>query len=782
MAGFRRFVWVGATVYAALLIPVLFYCVPRMTSQVSIGIAVGGRPGGPVITQADPSTGLQPGDRILSIDGDARIRTLHYPLASWLRWPSPGGRVPVEFQRDATIRTALLSVSRRYSPLLTSVVVLQLLTSAAFFVVGIVMAWKCPGLHSARVGWLASTVCSLAFLALTVNTIWGRGWALPPALGLAMVVLPWHKIAGFWFASVFPSEKPAMRGSRALALVVFGTAPFYWLTTLAFNVANTWTGAPLIWLTDLPWFPPRFGAHVEMVMSPFVSLATCAVLVLNYRLSGFAERRRINWVIAATCTTLLFTVGAMFGTQMGWLSKDFLPLANGSVLLVPIAIGYAVVKHQVFGIRVAIRRSVQNLLARGVLEAAIVLPLFAMIVTALIRPDLRVRELVHPAYAGMIALAGVALLFRRQVISTIDQRFFRPAWDEEQMLSALVVAIREQVDFMETRTIVSERIDRALHPETICIVHREERGGPLLWNDVVLAEESALFDRLAESRSAVVTPLLNERAAGIEKVWLEETRAVLIVPIPGVVRLRGMLVLGSKKSEEPFTAAERKLLESVAAQMSIAHETHWLAAERVAAVIAERNRMARELHDSLAQGFAGISLHLQSAAKTVKQAPDTALKHVEQARQIARSSLVEARRSVHDLRSAGNESLDLVALLRELAEQLSSGSALVDVEALPLPQFPLEVTRNLFRIAQESVTNALKHAGATHITVSVSTDEGRIVLKVRDNGRGFDPALARSGGYGLIGMRERACRINGSVEIHSQPGEGTEVIALARHS
>src|SRR5262249_1924225 len=245
-----------------------------------------------------------------------------------------------------------------------------------------------------------------------------------------------------------------------------------------------------------------------------------------------------------------------------------------------------------------------------------------------------------------------------------------------------------------------------------------------------------------------------------------------------VKRPRGILILGAKKSEEPYTPEERKLFAAVAAQMSVAHETHWLANERVAAVIAERNRMARELHDSLAQGFAGISLHLQSAARNIGRSPDAALGNVEQARKIARESLAEARRSVHDLR-AGHDAPNLAAMLQELTEQLSSTSVQVELDAPPLPELSADLTRNLFRIAQESVTNALKHAAATRISISLSVVDNQVLLKVRDNGRGFACDEARSGGYGLVGMRERAGQIRGQLEITSEAGHGTEVVVQA---
>ncbi len=528
---------------------------------------------------------------------------------------------------------------------------------------------------------------------------------------------------------------------------------------------------------------PAFWLHLEdpmyRVMALLMLLASCAVLVRNYRHSSTEDRRRISWAVAAICGSLLCVGLAPFWYSYRHESTTF-TLTNSTVLLIPLSLGYAITKHQIMGIHVVIRRSIQYILARRVLEMAVALPVATVVAVAILRPDLRVRELLHPLWAAFVMAALIGLLFRRQILRAVDRRFFRPEWDQEQMLSGLVDTIRGQVDFHETDSTVARRIEQALRPETLLVLYREERGAPLSFGGDAIAEHSAFFEQLSASRSLLLSPRVRALLSDEEKIWMEQTRGELIVPIPGAVRLRGLLILGPKKSEEPYTAAERKLLESIAAQLSVAHENYWLTNERLSAVLAERNRMARELHDNLAQGFAGISLHLQSAAKTIDQAPSTvALKHIEQARALARESIAEARRSVHELRSNAHGLDDLRSMLRELAAKLS-GDCVIDFETQcdALPELPGEVTRNLYRIAQESITNALKHAQASRISVSLDMDAGRILLKIRDNGCGFETSGAPASGYGLVGMRERAGHISGEVLINSHTGEGTEVIAM----
>ena len=764
MRAFRQLVWIGAVIYLAALIPALIFALPRMAARPTFGIAIKNR----AVTAADPSTQLHSGDRVLSLNGDPRIRP---------HWFRAEGNLRLEVDGAAGRRTVTLPVRAAPAPLLAWVVGLHLAISAAFFTLGIVLAWKRPELRTARIGWFASMVCALAFLDLTLNMMWAQDWAIPTSLATLAVVLPWHKVAGYWFFTFFPSEKPQTRPWRILTILVLATAPLYWLLTIPYNLNGVLSGGQRWWIGSLPEAFLQAGIMAERVMSPLLSLATCAILIRAYRISNADERRRILWVVAATCVTLVTAAAALFADQMGWSPANLYRFANSTVLLIPLSLGYAITKHQVFGIRVVVRRSFQYLLARGVLETAIVFPVVAMVAIGAFRPQVRIDDLIHPAYTVFVVLAVPGILFRRQILRAVDRRFFRPAWDEEQLLSGLVESIQSQVDFHETEATVSRYIRQALHPETLTILYREERGGAALSGGIAPPEYTALWDRLVAGRSLVVSLAVRNLASEDEKAWLERTGAAVIVPIPGAVRFRGLLILGPKKSEEPYTSVERKLLQRIAAQMAVAHENYWLSNERISAVVAERNRMARELHDGFAQGFAGINLHLQSAAKAIEDSPATALRHVEQARQLARSSMAEARRSVHELRSAAQTPNNLVSMLRELAARLSA-ECVIEVEALALPNLPDEVSRNLFRIAQESITNALKHAGATRILVSISAAGSRVEVRVRDNGCGFDSAKSPSGGYGLIGMRERAFLIHGQVEIRSRVGEGTEVVAL----
>ncbi|MGH3392542.1 MAG: sensor histidine kinase [Actinomadura sp.] len=203
---------------------------------------------------------------------------------------------------------------------------------------------------------------------------------------------------------------------------------------------------------------------------------------------------------------------------------------------------------------------------------------------------------------------------------------------------------------------------------------------------------------------------------------------------------------------------------------------------REAGVGDERRRLAAEIHDTLAQGLAGIITQLQAAIDNTD--PATARDHVERAADLARQSLREARRSVQDLGPGALEHDALPDALRKVVDAWSVSTGVragftVTGTAKPLHD---EVEATLLRIAQEALANAGRHGHATRVGVTLSYMDDEVSLDVRDDGRGFDPcpALRREttpGGFGLGGMRARAERVAGTVEIESEPGRGTAVSA-----
>jgi len=197
---------------------------------------------------------------------------------------------------------------------------------------------------------------------------------------------------------------------------------------------------------------------------------------------------------------------------------------------------------------------------------------------------------------------------------------------------------------------------------------------------------------------------------------------------------------------------------------------------RSGAVLEERNRIARELHDTLEQELAGITMQLDLAADCFEQVPRVSKEAVDTARRMSRHSMLEARRSVWDLRCHLLENGDLVSALRETIKPLASADKIkiaVDVSGTPLRLSPA-VEMNLLRIGQEAVANAIKHGGCRQITVELNFAPGTVRLVVQDDGCGFVPTVS-AGHFGLLDMQERAQAMGCQLEIESQPGHGTRV-------
>jgi signal transduction histidine kinase len=222
--------------------------------------------------------------------------------------------------------------------------------------------------------------------------------------------------------------------------------------------------------------------------------------------------------------------------------------------------------------------------------------------------------------------------------------------------------------------------------------------------------------------------------------------------------------------------ANRKLEAALAENAGLQRQL--LTQAREAGVLDERQRMAREIHDTLAQGLTGIITQLQAAEHAAGE-PAEWRKHFAAATRLARESLSEARRSVDALRPEPLEKASLSEALTAAGVHWSTLNGGVQVRVTttgterPLGQ---EAESALLRTAQEALSNVARHAQATRVAVTLSYMEHQVALDVRDDGRGFDPA-PKEGGFGLVAMRQRIEGLAGTLQIESEPGTGTGISA-----
>ena len=204
--------------------------------------------------------------------------------------------------------------------------------------------------------------------------------------------------------------------------------------------------------------------------------------------------------------------------------------------------------------------------------------------------------------------------------------------------------------------------------------------------------------------------------------------------------------------------------------------------ESKAAVLEERNRLACEIHDTLAQAFTGILIQLGVAQRIVKQQPEEAWNLITSVSELARQGLAEARRSVWALQPNALEYSDLASTLPHTITQMTSDTPLhgeIHIHGTPR-SLPSDVGMNLLRITQEALNNTIRHAHAQNVFVELSFDAAWVRLCIQDDGQGFDLQYQQEGGgFGLIGMRQRVERIGGKLTLTSLPGRGTEVAVAA---
>ena len=275
-------------------------------------------------------------------------------------------------------------------------------------------------------------------------------------------------------------------------------------------------------------------------------------------------------------------------------------------------------------------------------------------------------------------------------------------------------------------------------------------------------------------------------AQGYELARREGLRALAIFPLRAKERLLGTLCLATRRGPRIFTRSERELLRAVSDQISVAIENAQLYGRaQQLAVLEERQRLARDLHDSVTQSLYGLTMYAEAATRLLNSGNiDMAADYLRELRATSQEALREMRLLIFELRPSILEEEGLVAALQYRLESVEKRSGLetsLEVEGED-GQLSPDVEEELYRIAQEALNNALKHAQANQVMISLYQRSNSVLLEISDNGQGFDPATVHErGGFGLRSMKERVSQMDGRLEIESQPGAGTRVRVEVKH-
>lgn len=307
----------------------------------------------------------------------------------------------------------------------------------------------------------------------------------------------------------------------------------------------------------------------------------------------------------------------------------------------------------------------------------------------------------------------------------------------------------------------------------------------LVWFVLVLLAPS--FSWIAVPLSFVALRVLPFSAAGaviaamtitVVVAWTRMQGELDLTVVTGPVCIAWLTVVAYRALEREVSSRQALLSELQEAQGDLAEAQH------SAGMLAERARLSREIHDSVAQALSSINLLLQAAEQSWTSRPDAARGHVAQAAAAARDGLEEVRRVVQDLAppelGATGSGPALISALRRTCDRAVRGRGVhvdVHVDGIPV-DVPADVATALLRTARGALANVVEHAGATTATVSLTYQPDAVLLDVRDDGSGFDPARSASAGNrgrGLSGIRARAEQFGGALAVETGTGEGTAI-------
>ncbi len=466
----------------------------------------------------------------------------------------------------------------------------------------------------------------------------------------------------------------------------------------------------------------------------FLMLAAAGSLLLRYRRAhDLVTRQQLKWLVYASVLT---SFAGMIGNASG-------PVANVLVLLMAlspaVAIAIAILRYRLYDIDLLINRT----LVYGILTA-LVLGVYALVVAA----TGALAQARSPT-AALIAVTVAALLFHPLRVR-LQRAVNRLLYGERDSPLAVLSQL-------------GQRMESASAPESMLSV---------------LAETVAKALRLP-----YVAVALGDTSPTIVAEYGKPTEDVYALPLVYQGQNAGRLLVAPRQPGDTFNEADLALLKTVARQAGATAHSVQLTADLqrsrqrlVAAREEERRRLRRDLHDDLGPRLASMTLTIDAAMRQLRQNPDQAEEILGVLKAQAQTAVQEIRRLVYNLRPPALDDLGLTAALRESAARYAQGGVRITVDAPdPLPPLPAAVEVAAFRIAQEAMTNAVRHANARSCRVRIRPEADHLCVTVEDDGRGLPQGLQM--GVGLRSMQERVAELGGRLTLENKKEGGAIVRA-----
>jgi len=614
-----------------------------------------------------------------------------------------------------------------------------------FALLGIAVMLRRPDSHTAR---MFALFTGSAAVALAIGP--SAGGPAPP---WALII---QSFSLWGIGATLPSfivslleQPPRLRWSITATFAVFGF--IMTLVYVASILAN-----------------PSLYEIVQPVLFLYLSSAVLvSVWLLAFKRTG--QESALNREQARIC---------LWGTGLGMLpfvtltlipealGQDALLPAHITILpfaLMPIFFAYAILQHQLLGIRKLIYRSTVYGTTTVVLLVLVVLTM-----TAIVRPFGALEGIDYPYFLVPLFIVGGIIVFfplQRGARWLVDKFMYKDTTDYQAFFKSLPVNVGTLSGIIEIATGIVQPLAQALNLESVHLFLNE--GSHIR---MVAAAGEHATDNLTHVQSKIERYMENHRNEGLVELRVEsDTFLIANLELPG--HHLGFLLLGPKQGGEVLVEEEKQFVSSVVPIITLAIDKAELSEELrklnqrlIKAEETERARIAGDLHDGPLQKVIFLA-----RANPVEQ------------KDIAKQIISEIREICSRLRPAILDDLGLVPAIEWLLDGVSKHSDILTQLSLnditEEDRFAPDIEQALFRITQESINNAIKHAKATSLNVSISMVGKNLILHVTDNGSGFSLASSNKKGFGLSGMRERAFSVGGSFNVQSTPGDGTIITA-----
>jgi GAF domain-containing protein len=548
------------------------------------------------IESGGPADGrLEIGDRLLAINGDERAAVIG---TSYWRHVTAGEEYRVDVERNGVRQSVELFLP--LGPGRPDFVFA--LYAIVFFAVGAVLALARPGDHQVRVIALCLTTLGIGTMGPAIGSFRGTlAGAEVIAYFLLNSLSAWTFPLAYHVFCRFPTGQHPGRPWIVLQWVIYALFLFVFWPAWILNYMSIDLGTRITqWLVDHPSLyltgvsvNARWGWGYLM----FCLVMAMVVTARNYRrLDSPDSRRRIRLVVAGMMTALVpFALVTLAYRLTNAIDEELYrrylgPIAWAPMILIPVSLATAVWRDQLFDIKVLVRSGLQYLFARAALRALFVLPIVLLLISIFRNPNRTVVQILTEGSGWLnvvlIGAIGAALQSRQRLQATLDRQFFREAYEQEQVLGRLIDEVRQRDSIGDVAALVSARVDAVLHPSAVHIFYRaDERSNRFdgqsssgVVTAAQLSAQQSLLRLLDGDKTIRAVPSGVERdIAADELTWLEGLGVRLIVPIAGTRdRLVGVLLLGERRSEEPYSTTDRQLLQSIAAQIGLLYENQHL--------------------------------------------------------------------------------------------------------------------------------------------------------------------------------------------------------------